>query len=218
MVASNFSIVFASLNFAYPELFRFGPTIPLLYTNIVKSYPFEALRHNQDQAELQQEAQRLVRLTPYSAILEESVSGDFRTTILALSGITNEIQMHFKIPVFWNPRIVLRARLPVSDQGDGAVAFLRTRITSINTDQINTLGGSVSGLALTVETADGQIGEERRISVELGPYWQDRSQIQIEMSLYELRPIEPSAIQQFIIDAHGYFIREVASFVESVIS
>ena len=220
MAADDFSIVFASLSLTYPELPHFvGPVIPTLYANITRRYTFETLRHDRDTADLQQEAHRFVRLTRSSVILEERVSGGFIPTSVVLSGITREIQEYFRIPVFWNPYLVLRAHVPVPDHGDDAVAFLRTRITSIKNDQIDALGGSVSGLTLMVETTDGQVGQERRARVELGPYLQDRSQIQVEMGLYELRPIEPpETLRQFIIDAHGYFIGQVTHFVEGIIS
>lgn len=216
MAGDDFTIVFASLGLAYPELPRFtGSEVPGLYAKLTARYAFESLRNDHDSADLRQEAQRAMFLTRSSVILEEHVTQDFLMTKRVFSDIAREIQDHFSIPVFWEPQVILRAHIPAPN-GDAA-ALMHARAISFQGDQLAPLG-EISGLTLVVEAIGRRGDHGRHMRVNLGSSLQDTSQIQIELSLHEHRLIESAPdVEQYVQEAYEYFTEQVMRFAEGAL-
>lgn len=223
MDRESLSLVFVSLGLAYPERPRFeGATVPRLYANLTERYPFESLQHDRDSAILQQEAQRSLTLLRSSLIIDEQVTQDISVIKREFADIVTEIHGHLDIPVFWEPRIVLRALWPAREgehDARDAATLMRQHVVTINDDQLELLGVTeIGAVTLAVEAVDTRDDHTRHVHVEVGPYLRDPSQLYIELTQTEHRQIEtPTLIDQWMQSAYDYFMSNVVEFSDNIL-
>ena len=222
MDRDDLSLVFVSLGLAYPERPRFeDATLPQLYANLAARYPFEMFRYDRDSARLEQEAKRTLTVLRSVLIIEELLAQDIHVTKRDFADMVSEVKDHLDIPVFWEPRIVLRALWPVRESDSGteeATTLMRRHVINLNDDQLQLLGVTeIDGITLNVEATDAQDDHTRHVHVEVGSYLRDHTRLYIEMTQTEHRQIEtPNIVESWMQSSYDYFMQNIVGFADSI--
>lgn len=218
MDRDNLSLSFASLGLMYPERPRFeGTLLPRLHAELAERHTFETMTHDHDGAVLSQEGQQTLTVLRRSLIFDQLAARDINLIKRDFADIVSVVQGRLDIPVFWEPRVVLRALWPVPTSTDG-VALMRRSAVTLNDDQLEVLAASeVRGVTLRVSVDDEKLEQAKHVNVELGTYLRDPSQLYIELEQIEHAQIETIArLEQWAQGAYDYFMENVANFADSV--
>lgn len=224
MDADDLSLSFVSLGLLYPERPRFeGNHLPNLYAELTKRHAFQSFQHDQESAVMHEEGQRTLTVHRSALIAEMSVGQSVELVTRELVDIVEIVRQHLQIPIFWEPRIVLRALKDVKDGAEdedlpaGIAAMMRSAV-SVSGEQLALLRPiGIDGLTLGVELNDEHEGHPRHVSVEVGTYARDRDQLYIELTIVQHRQLEDtSELELWIPSQHGHFISDVLPFAGSI--
>lgn len=214
-------IVFVGLGMVFPPRPRFrGTALPDLYAAISDRHSFENFKHDDDSAHLSQESFCDVEIRRDRLEIERN-SGGVETISRDFADIASIVKSHLDLRVFWEPRIEIRALWDVpGDDGDGdrAGSVMRKKTVNLADDQLSLLDVSdVHAVALEIEATDDRLEHGRHVSLEIGPYLPDPTQLHIVCIDWQHAQIEtPMLIEQRIQEAHKYFEDRVISFVSSL--
>ena len=217
MNLEHLSLSFVSLRLMYPERPRFERSLlPRLNAELAERHTFETFTHDHDSAVFTQEGRRTLTILRGSLILDQMAAQNIDLVKRDFSDIVQVVKERLDIPFFWEPSIILRALWPVPE-GDG-VAAMRQGAVTLNDDQLGLLDATdVRGVTLKVFVDDEREEEAKHVTVEVGTYLRDHSQLFIELSQLEHRQIETVALlEPWTQTAYNYFMDHVATFAASI--
>ena len=223
MTANDLSITFMSLGLGYPDRPQFaGTVLPELNASLASRYSFETFTHDRDGGLLVQEAQRRLTIWRSGMIIENEGSQDIALLKREFADIATEVMDHLAVPIFWEPRLDVRATWPLGQgvsaaEGDSTALMLRSAV-NMNPDQLDQLGvTSVSGITVEVEAVDDDTDHVRHVHIEVGSYLRDPSKMHVSLLLTEHLQIQtPNLIENWMQDSHDYFMDKVVNFADSV--
>ena len=224
MDSDDLSLAFVSLGLLYPERPRFeGSQLPNLYAELTKRHAFQSFQHDQDGAVMHEEGQRTLSVHRGALIAELSVAQSIDLVTRELADIAGIVQEHLRIPIFWEPRVMLRALQDVAvvaenEAAPAGIAAIRRSAISVSDEQLELLRAtSIDGLTLSVELSDQHEGHHRDITVEVGTYTRDPEQLYIELNIIQHRQlVRAGELEEWIPDQHQHFIQDVLPFAGSI--
>lgn len=224
MDANDLPLSLVSLGLLYPERPRFeGSRLPNMYAELTKRHAFQSFQHDQESAIMQEEGQRTLAVHRGALIIDVSAAQSLDVVTREIADIAGVVQKHLAIPIFWEPRIVLRALKDVAgDNDDGeanaGTSAMRQSAVSVSDEQLALLrSANVDGLTLSVELNDQHGGHPRDITVEVGTYARDPDQLYIELAIIQHRQLEQASdLERWIPEQHNHFTTDVLPFADSI--
>ena len=217
MDGSALSVIFVSLGLGYPDRPRFGAaTLPKLNASLANRYAFETFTHNGESGRFVQEAQRTLHVWRSGMIIENEGSLDIAMIQREFADMASEVMQHLDVPIFWEPRLEVRATWPAA--GGDSTALMQQSVIKINDDQIDQLGvSSVRGVTVEVEAIDDDADHGRHVHVEVGSYLMDPSEMHVSLLLTEHTHFQTTnLIENWVQKGYDYFMENVANFADSI--
>lgn len=213
---NNLRLTFVSLGLLFPPQARFeGTTLPDLYAALCSRHTLEHFAmHGDDGATISTEGRYELDLKRDRLALEEQMQRSFDLTKRDFADMVGIVQDRLQIPVFVEPRIELRALWPIPDGQDAYQAMRERGAIGLTEGQFDLLPDTQID-AVGIEVRAG-LGEQGHLTVEVMPWYQDPTQLYIEMGTWHHSSIEtPALLEERLQETYDYFRDHVTRFISS---
>lgn len=217
--SQSLRVTFVGLGLVYPPLPRFsGTQLADLYATIRKRHDFEDFtEHLNEGATIKSEGVREIDIRRERIVAEESNSRPFDQIKRDIADIIDITKESLEIPLFFVPRVELRAYWHLSVDGIGARTWLQSKALKISDEQIDLL--QVQDLHAVGIHIDADVLSDNHLHLDIKPSSNDANALYLRMRNVRHDRVDSAAdVERMLQESYDYLSDRVTAFVEGIMS